>query len=563
MEVLYKFVYNDYAVWEYLNYCTIEPKEVVISDDICKTDEFIGIKYSTPREKWITNKSEQCDEDTYVLNYGNLFATVSHTKFTILVTKDDDKVAIKLYSYYRLRKRGCRFFKIETRVDYITFNTKTNFLYTGFIKNYHKKRKFTKNVRKNEFWSDPVNRVVIQINNKIKEYSKKNVNLNFHKPEIIENVITTFFKNIPQSEKYNNYKPSHRLYKLYCDHYGIKTPNNWDLFVEFYPSIKINVFRKNKMKFIDSFMCQNKLYGDKLKKLLHNTDKIGSFELYRWCITFFGCDFINSKSEDFLSLLIKNDDFISRRHPKSNFSKEEKNNIYEIIRLVSNSFINSITFHDHINMYLQIKKFEEVKWKSKTYEQFKDEHLQYTERVAFYTKGQYTRDYGSEFKNLLEQPILDDYYPVLLESSNDYNLESFVQSNCVKGYVDKASSIIVSLRRGGKNSKERATIEFSVERILGKLKLLRLQNLGRFNQQLSDEWVIPIKILEDKFRLLVNDRIFNFFTCIHKIGYNEYLSGVKFVDSWVDKGLERLVWESDKFSFYDVSPVPQEDIIEF
>lgn len=556
MEDLYKFVYNDYRVWEYLDYCPLTPvepvnvkiseEEGVLVNDYPLTEEVKEVKRK-PRETWIEKDFDIHGEDAYVENYANPLATITHRRFTICVTKKDDKIAIKLFTYNRIRNVGRKFFKVETMVNYISFNTKTNYLYTGFIKNYHKKRKFAKGVRKNEFYSDPINRVVNMINNQINTNSKKNVNLNFHKPEIIENVITTFFKNIPQSEKYNNFKPSERLYKLYCDGNGIKTPNNWNLFIGTFPTITMKVLRKNDMKLIDSFMDIKQLRGDKIRKILHTTDKIGTLELYNWCISFFGFDYMNGKSDEFLTEVIKNNQFYGRYDNRCNFSKAEKNNIFQILQLVLNSSINSSTFMDHITMYGQIKNFEEVKWKSKTYDQFKDEHLQYTERVAFYTKGEYSRKYDSEFKQKIQEPILDEYYPVLLETSNEYNLESFIQSNCVKGYVDRPSSIIISLRKGNNNSKERATIEFSVDRILGNVKLIRSQTLGRFNNSLTPEWENPVQILESRFRTLVEDGVFKLFTCVFKIGYNEYLSGVKYLDQWGDKGLERLIWEDKNF----------------
>jgi len=558
MEVLYKFINNNYSVWEYLDYCPITPVEPVnvvtdaepVNDDLVDplplTIEEVSNK---KRETWINKSLELFGEDNYVSNYANPFATISHNRITIIVTKDGDKVAIKIFDYLRVRNKGRKFFKVTTRVDYVSFNIKTNSLYTGYIQNYHKKRKFSKGIRKNEFWSDPINRVINMINTRINGLTKKNLNLNFHKTEIIDNVISTFFKNIPESEKYNNYKPSERLYKLYCDYNGIKTPNNWNLFVPTFPALSLKILRKNDMKLIDSFMDIKNVRGDKIRKILHVTDKIGNLDLYKWCIAFFGYDYVNGKTDEFLTEIVKNDNFYGRFNPNWKFSKTEKNNIYEILKLVVNSGINSATFYDHFVMYNQIKQFEEVKWKSKTYEQFKDEHLQYTERVAFYTTGEYFRKYNQEFKDKLQEPILGEYYPVILETSTQYNMESFVQSNCVKGYIDRPSSIIVSLRRGGVESKERATIDFSVDKLHNKMKVFRHQTLGRFNYPLTPEWENPVQILENRFKDLVNDNVFKLFNCVYKLGYKEYLSNVKYIDApgWEDKNMEKLVWENKQF----------------
>lgn len=566
METLYKFVINDYRIVEHYDYCTIHPTPVA-EEEISEEVPLMVVKEikTKEREEWVHKSLTLSGEDEYVKHYGNITSSISHNRYTITVTKDGDKVAIKLFQYTRSRNKGRRFFKLETKVDYISFNIKTNNLYTGFIRNYHKKRKFSKGVKRNGFWSNPINRVIILINSIIGKYSKNIPNLLLHKSELIDNVIKVFFDNIPNSEKYSSYSPTERLYKLYCDGVGIKTPNNWNLYVPHQFGINLKLLRKNNMKLIDSFMSLKGLSGDKIKKILHTTDSIGSFELYKWCIYFFGQDYINGKSEEFITDLVKSEEYANYGRKFGHlFSKKEKNNIFEIIKLVTKKTINMSTFMDHISMYTQIKNFEEVKWKSSTYEQFKDEHLQYTERVSFYTKGEFFRTYDEEFKSKIQEPIMGEYYPVLLETSNDYNLESFIQSNCVKGYVDRPSSIIISLRKGKPDSKERATIDFSVDKLHGKMKLFRHQTLGRFNLPLTPEWENPVKILETRFRDLVSNNVFKLYNCRYKLGYNEYLSSVKFIDypDWEGKNFERLCWENKDFGNNNLSLMAAPQVLE-
>ena len=564
METLYKFVINDYRVYEHYDYChfNVMPTPEITSEEPAILE--VRPVNEKQREIWDRKSLILFGEDEYVKHYGNITSSVSHNRFTITITKDGDKVAIKLFQYIRSRSKGRKFFKIQTKVDYISFNTKTNNLYTGFIRNYHKKRKFSKSVRRNEFWSNPINRVISMANSITKDYSKTNPNLLLHKTDLIDDMVRIFFENIPNSKKYSGYSPNERLYKLYCDGAGIKTPNNWNIFLPHIYGINLKKLRKNRMKLIDTFMSEKGLYGDKVKKILHNVDKVGNLELYKWCNQFFGNSYINGKSEEFITDLIKSDEYANYRIKYGSiFSKKERNNIFEIINLVTKKEINMSTFIDHISMYTQIKNFEEVKWKSTTYEQFKDEHLQYTERVSFYTKGEFFRMYDEEFKSKIQEPIMDEYYPILLETSNDYNLESFVQSNCVKGYIDRPSSIIISLRKGNPDSKERATIDFSIDRIHHKMKLFRHQTLGRFNLPLTTEWVNPVQTLENRFRDLVNNNVFKLYNCRYKLGYNEYLSGVKFVDytNWEGKDLEKLCWENKVFGSLGAPRLIEQELI--
>ena len=171
--------------------------------------------------------------------------------------------------------------------------------------------------------------------------------------------------------------------------------------------------------------------------------------------------------------------------------------------------MGTYTFFDHIRFYKSIKRFEPIKWKSKDYDSFQQEHLDWTDRNDFYTKGEYKRIYDPKFYEYLDTPIKDiddnQYYPVLLSTSTQYNEESFVQSNCVKGYVNKASSLIISLRKGSKDSKERATIEFSITKTNHLIFLQRIQTLGRFNQKLDETWTVPIALLDSSIRNIFSE----------------------------------------------------------
>jgi hypothetical protein len=87
----------------------------------------------------------------------------------------------------------------------------------------------------------------------------------------------------------------------------------------------------------------------------------------------------------------------------------------------------------------------------------------------------------------ISQPLYVDFHPVLLDSTQKYNDESNQQSNCVKGYIGKSSSIIISVRTG-QSLTERATVEYLLTKESDKVSAKRVQSLGKFNQKLEDEW---------------------------------------------------------------------------
>ena len=83
-----------------------------------------------------------------------------------------------------------------------------------------------------------------------------------------------------------------------------------------------------------------------------------------------------------------------------------------------------------------------------------------------------------------------EYEARLLTSSKDYNHESNIQSNCVKTYIGRASSLIISLTKIENNSDERATVEYELKKDINKDVVVfnRKQYLGKYNSRLSEEW---------------------------------------------------------------------------
>ncbi|MEY4571453.1 MAG: hypothetical protein RLZ10_664, partial [Bacteroidota bacterium] len=279
MTDLYNYVVTNYYTAEFLDHCFLP--EVKDNED----DIFTTKSYYSP---WVV-KQEYNSENEFVKHYGNPLAMVKMSRRTIVVTKKDNKVSIKVFEYDRIRRAGKKFFKVQTNVSYITFNTLTNNLYTGSITNYHKKRKFTKRVRQNSFYEDPISKFSSIILNC--------TNQNF----VVKNdVLKTFFDNIPLSKKYQRYDGIKRLHKLYLDHNKIKTPNNWDVFTLSYPQPKKIDYKKSKLKYIDTFMKLYELKGDKIKKALHSIETFQGVSFIKNLINVYGYDTIMSQDDNFI-----------------------------------------------------------------------------------------------------------------------------------------------------------------------------------------------------------------------------------------------------------------------
>ena len=180
----------------------------------------------------------------------------------------------------------------------------------------------------------------------------------------------------------------------------------------------------------------------------------------------------------------------------------------EKIILGLNKFVDYQLMTEHFSLKNQLMTSYNhiVKPKFKDRRSFNDEHNEWSQLLQSYKKGKITRHYGKDVIENIEESISSwsaEYYPVVLLTSDDYNNESAVQSNCVRGYSEKSYNIIISLRMGSKSSKERATVEYQ----FGKYDIIREQTYGKFNNTLSPMWDTPLEILDKRMSSLYKDKV--------------------------------------------------------
>jgi hypothetical protein len=431
-------------------------------------------------------KFKSYDETVFLENYGNPFAEVHMKRKTLVIEENENKIALKFYSYINYRDVSKKYFKVRRQISYLTFNIKRKTFYSGEL---NLKRKNKVGSKMSMHKTDLRN---MSLYNSICYFymtSKDDENI-----KLKDEVISIFLNRVAErtgtkfdTELDNNDK----FYQLYLKFSGIKYPNAFSKFKSFYtPKKEIRQYGNNLVTW---FMNKHNLKGTKIRELLNkynNIDINGIIVFYR----LFGQDLFNTINSE--SFLTKNyNEYYGDYYSKfENVSKKEKENIVKILN-TSNSETVLNSLNDHLQYKESLKKYGEyVKILATNYDDYVKEHSEWSTLVQSYRSGTVTRFYGDD-AYLIEKTINhngETYYPVLLKTTEQYEGESMVQSNCVRTYSEKPYCFIVSLRKGNTDSDVRASIEFRY--MNDGLKVV--QKLGKYNKHLSEEWLSPINELE-------------------------------------------------------------------
>jgi hypothetical protein len=505
VETLYKFSIERYHVVVYQPYNEIPQSEKnnyhsmfkVYEDSV---DELLRSQF-TPESRHET-------EDAFIKHYGNPIATVEVYRSTMVIERTGPKISVKFYSYIKYRRAGFKYFKRKKSMRYLTYNTETKCFFRGQSTGFEGSKRVASTVKKNFFLESPIRlflnaipdfEILLSKDSYVVKHSVSTGGL-FVKDFFIQ----TFLKLIPGFTFSHLHSMDHDLYKLYLINKGIKYPNNWFAFKNVVPIPRKHIWKRNGFKLVDTIMDINKLNGDKMRNILHKITNYNP-KVITYYDDFFGKDFMRQQSVEDCVLLYDFNLYDHHSVPNlkfSNFSPKEKKNIYKV--LVSSlkegegqRLLNS--FYDHTRFYNKIKGFEPIKWKSTNMEEFHDEHMAWSNKYSYYTDGIYEREYDQSLIDCIQVPIVDFYgkvfNPVVLTTTSDYNGESAHQQNCVRSYIQRASSFIISLRTD--DGKNRATIEYRMSKLENKYPVFqRVQTLGRFNQSLSKDWDNAISILD-------------------------------------------------------------------
>jgi hypothetical protein len=489
---LFKKVYKQYDTQFYRDHVDIN------------TDDY-GMRNHPKFKKGIfeLTSEKSYDEKSFLDNYQNLLCSVQQINRTVVLEECGDKLSLKLFRSEYKRNVGIKFFSKNKDCHFITVNKKTGDFYVGNLLRYQNKIKFSKVIRKNPnnyigMISEHFSIITLPV-----RQDKHITNLSFLINEFViglgitDNILHSF--QVESKVLFNFNLLAKSLIKYSLLKKNIKLPNNLNSFFDSQYSVhipKTKLLRKHKLKFVDAFMEHHGLSGNEIKKNLHLCDDTNVNGL-KSAINYFGYDKLY-KSNIILDLLNQKELKSFHNFPE-NFTKSEKDKLFTYFLWQLKGDINSNTLYDHIIYYNQLKTYgEKISLNAKNIDDFVTEHANWSVIISSYKTGYHVRSYNNEFVEEVQKSIFDyngvEYTPVLLLTTDDYIGESAYQNNCVRTYVDKCSSVIISLRNGY----ERATIEYMVTYYphINQLKMNRVQSLGKFNKQLSEIWNPVLEMLD-------------------------------------------------------------------
>jgi hypothetical protein len=543
-EVLFKKEFVSYETIEHESYSEFPYVKRMIQSQTLNFELEDGPEPTKKHPLFIYKKTNKTEEE-FVTRFADQLYSVTRNNVTIVVERDGDKVAIKLFWGYKHRRPGVAWFKTIKHVEFISVNTKTGDVYVGGIDNYHLKRKSKKRINRNYFIGEPLNNLSLSIRNCIRRVDS---NLDV---DCTQEALEVFIQTIDPIDNFGVLTNNQRLFKFYLNKRGVKFPNNFHIYTNewFGPEIK-KILKKTDNRMVDAVMVRNELSGKQIKKALHNCEGL-NLPMLTLARNMFNDDWVNQDYELILGCLNSNINYYPLPVDFKEFvTNEELKRVFKLFRhVVIHGTLDAHTFYDHMRFYCDLKLYEpNIKWMSSDDDKsdFRGEHLDWVDKIQSYREGTYYRKYPDYSYQVISEPIEhggEVYYPVLLDNSKSYNQESAIQSNCVKTYIGKCGSMIVSLRQGGVDSDVRATIEYKLSyTFVGKIiHVDRVQSLGRFNKKLTEEWDDVLFKLDRRMLYYVKDENFDTVKIkkVHKSGLE-----LESTSYWRDDG--RLVWDKEK-----------------
>jgi len=438
---------------------------------------------------------------------------------TIKVVQDGYKISL-IYTYnYRTRKVGGTFYRVSKSLRFVTFNTKTKNFYFGEID--RKNKKVTrKKIRCNKFRNQLLTNIKLSVRRTFNHFMTKTEDWkNFISTDdrtmkgdeisilSIKSFAHLIFNNINITFDYSSTNLENELFKVYLKSNGIAYPDSVSNYT------KITFYKKNLLKsknIVHSFMNENNLKGRHVRTILNqgqNIDFISLVEVYHNLgVDYFGRvrqSLFNKKSH---MLEIYPQEILKVEFNNFHLLPSDKKRILKLIN--SDETMSWTLIKDHLSMIDSLRVYREnIKMKFNNRDEFNREHFELSDLVNSYKQGNITRIYNETFVSEIEEFIMGfdvDFYPKVLTTSTEYNEESQIQSNCVRTYIEKASSLIISLRAGNEYSHERITIEY----LITNNKIDRIQTRSKYNGDVSQIWETPLEILDNRIELLYKQKKF-------------------------------------------------------
>lgn len=456
-----------------------------------------------PKSKWDRSKVEvSVSEEEFVKYFADVTKGVSMEKLLIVVEEYDNKISYKIYTTTRRRKVGGKYFFVRKSLRYVTYNLNSKNVYTGYRQT-SKKKLISKSCRANLF-SDIVTPHYIMNEFKTESRIAQGFKVTDYKSAVdemddLKEKLSQLIFNKTGIKTFKEISIRDIFYKLYLLDNGIKIPNTFRLFQEYFFSKKELKQSKN---LVTAFMNKEGLYGSKVRAYLNKYEDI-PFIYLSLIFKVLGVDYFNMVNVENL----RNSGTIYIPGSLANNMNEvlSKRDRYKILVGI-NEGISFSTLLEHFSFREKLKKYNH-KFNIKFFDRksFADEHYEISQVLGSYKNGIIKRNYGHQIENMIEQSIVSmmgiEFFPVLLKTTEDYNSESIVQSNCVRTYVEKPNCLIISLRNGNKNSEDRATLEYQYRRN----EIIRIQSRSKYNNDVPPSWEQTLEILDYRISKLYKD----------------------------------------------------------
>jgi len=276
----------------------------------------------------------------------------------------------------------------------------------------------------------------------------------------------------------------------------IKVPNNYHYYLlVHYPGIR--KLRKFKMNLGRAILHNKNLTGKYYVRLINQYGEYNLSDLYKMK-SLLGEKYSKLVSKSFLKISRHCEDSkfsFSEEVQESlplNLTKSEKLNIVRLLKQTNDPHFLSLIY-DHLSIKNSLQGYGMKRTiKSKTLDHFNQEHTDWSNLVHLCQRNEETTYYYTpNFISHMEQDIKWEtakYSVKILNTDLEYFKEGQIQSNCVRTYLNKYNSIIVSVRKDNLNSIDRMTCEFTHgNKTNNKPRLI--QSRLRFNSLPKEEWV--------------------------------------------------------------------------
>ena len=447
-----------------------------IGKEITVVDKEIEICNFTPKP----NPLECYDEKSWLEKSVNIFNSAVINRTTIVLEKNKDKVKLSIFKFAKSRKVGHRYFAKYSEDLHITFNTTTkNFFITNstFLN-----RKRITSTTKNDFAK------IVKVINKL-EYGNilsKRVFLEELQPQTKTNKLhivdlKEFFKKVEDhlclntGVKFNLSKEGigdgigRGILSWFIKVWKIKVPNHYYHYLLcHYPGIRN--LRKYKMNLGRAVLGNKELNGKYYIKLINEPSPYNLTDLKK-LERLLGARYAKMVPKQFLRLssnYLDSKYYDDYEHKPVDLTKYEKLNLIKVLGDVEDPHFLSY-IDDHITTKNKLKGFGvDVKIKCKNKKQFNEEHHQWADLVHLCERNKETiYHYDPTFLESIEKPITHLYkgtrtkYEIkILRTDLEYFNEGQYQHHCVRTYLDRYDSIIISVRRDHTTNPKRMTVEF-------------------------------------------------------------------------------------------------------